>query len=136
MVYQGIRRNDESDLRGNKENQLCGEDGGRNFKPLRYTPGLKCDAHLESLRPERSNHHQAFTGPEQYGWRKKLIQPQETYEGSFADADLEKFRPEPKKTVSRNLILSCMLLLLLSLLLLPLLALAEGRNWKRIAKCD
>ena len=22
-------------------------------KPLRYTPGLKCDAHLESLRPSR-----------------------------------------------------------------------------------
>ena len=26
-------------------------------RPLRYTPGLKCDAHLESLRPERSGVH-------------------------------------------------------------------------------
>ncbi len=59
--------------------------------------GLKCDPHLESLRPERSNDHHAFTGPEQYGWRKKLVDTPESYEGSFADADLERFRPDPKR---------------------------------------
>ena len=29
-------------------------------RPLRYTPGLKCDAHLESLRPERASNHRAI----------------------------------------------------------------------------
>ncbi len=29
-------------------------------RPLRYTPGLRCDAHLESLRPERDGKHPAL----------------------------------------------------------------------------
>lgn len=32
------------------------------YQPLRYTPGLKCDAHLESLRPSRDAKHKAFSG--------------------------------------------------------------------------
>ena len=28
-------------------------------------------------------------------WKKKLIQPPQTYDGSFADADMQKFRPAP-----------------------------------------
>ena len=29
-------------------------------RPLRYTPRLKCDLHLESLRPEREGKHSAL----------------------------------------------------------------------------
>merc|ERR1719320_169221 len=63
------------------------------MKPLRYTPGLKCDAALEAMRPERLMKHQAIQGGDQ--WKKKLIQTPQTYEGSFADADMQQFRPHP-----------------------------------------
>merc|ERR1712080_345315 len=56
-------------------------------------PGLKCDPALEAMRPERSMKHQAIQGGDQ--WKKKLIQTPPTYEGSFADADMQKFRPNP-----------------------------------------
>jgi len=62
-------------------------------KPLRYTPGLKCDAHLESLRPSRDPRNAPIQGGDQ--WKKKLIPAPNTYEGSFADADMNKFRPVP-----------------------------------------
>lgn len=35
----------------------------------------------------------SFKGGDQ--WKKKLIQHPQTYEGSFADADMQKFRPTP-----------------------------------------
>merc|ERR1711962_1617183 len=62
-------------------------------KPLRYTPGLKCDAHLESLRPSRDPRNPPIQGGDQ--WKKKLIPAPNTYEGSFAEADMNKFRPVP-----------------------------------------
>jgi len=62
-------------------------------RPLRYTPGLKCDAHLESLRPERASNHRAIQGGED--WKRKLVQAPNHFEGSFVDADMQKFRPEP-----------------------------------------
>jgi len=62
-------------------------------RPLRYTPGLKCDAHLESLRPSRDPRNPPIQGGDQ--WKKKLIPAPNTYDGSFADADMQKFRPVP-----------------------------------------
>merc|ERR1711874_110615 len=89
-VVQGIRRNND-----------LGHDGApqpafeppQPMRPLRYTPGLKCDAHLESLRPSRDPKNQPIQGGDQ--WKKKLIQAPQTYDGSFADADMQKFRPNP-----------------------------------------
>jgi len=62
-------------------------------RPLRYTPGLKCDAHLESLRPSRDPRNPPIQGGDQ--WKKKLIPAPNTYDGTFADADMQKFRPVP-----------------------------------------
>ena len=28
-------------------------------------------------------------------WKRKLVQPPNHFEGSFVDADMQKFRPEP-----------------------------------------
>ena len=50
----GIRKNEDlgrEDL-VKDENFACQYDMAP-VRPLRYTPGLKCDAHLESLRPTR-----------------------------------------------------------------------------------
>merc|ERR1711970_1713498 len=89
-VVQGIRRN--NDLGHDGAPQAAFEPP-QPMKPLRYTPGLKCDAALEAMRPERMMKHQAIQGGDQ--WKKKLIQPPQTYEGSFADADMQQFRPHP-----------------------------------------
>merc|ERR1711962_514036 len=66
----------------------------------RYTPGLKCDAHLESLRPSRDPKNAPIQGGDQ--WKKKLIPAPNTYEGSFADADMNKFRPAPAPTPAED----------------------------------
>jgi len=87
-VVQGIRRN--KDL-GYQEEQIPFE-APKPLRPLRYTPGLKCDAALEALRPERDMKHQALQGGE---WKRQLIQHPTSYEGSFADADMQRFRPNP-----------------------------------------
>merc|ERR1711970_1627076 len=89
-VVQGIRRN--NDLGHDGAPQAAFEPP-QPMKPLRYTPGLKCDAALEAMRPERMMKHQAIQGGDQ--WKKKLIQTPQTYEGSFADADMQQFRPHP-----------------------------------------
>jgi len=89
-VVQGIRRN--NDL-GYENKPPVGYEAEAPIRPLRYTPGLKCDAALEALRPERSMKHQALSGGDQ--WKRKLIQAPQTYDGSFADADMQKFRPDP-----------------------------------------
>jgi len=88
-TVQGIRRN--KDL-GIDEPLDVPYEAPRPSRPLRYTPGLKCDAALEALRPERDMKHQALQGGE---WKRKLIQHPQVYEGSFADADMQKFRPYP-----------------------------------------
>jgi len=88
-VIQGIRRN--KDL--NMEEEPSTFSVGKPVRPLRYTPGLKCDPALEALRPERDMKHQPIQGGDQ--WKRKLIQHPQTYEGSFADADMQKFRPNP-----------------------------------------
>lgn len=90
QVVQGIRRN--NDL-GYENQPPVAFESAAPLRPLRYTPGLKCDPALEALRPERSMKHQALQGGDQ--WKKKLIQTPQTYEGSFADADMQKFRPQP-----------------------------------------
>merc|ERR1712004_49263 len=87
-----MRPNPESDLFG--EPKLAGDAMERPIgRPLRYTPGLKCDAHLESLRPERYGNHRPIQGGED--WKRKLVQAPNHFEGSFSDADMQKFRPEP-----------------------------------------
>merc|ERR1711884_291139 len=68
-VVQGIRRN--NDLGHDGAPQAAFEPP-QPMKPLRYTPGLKCDAALEAMRPERLMKHQAIQGGDQ--WKKKLIQ--------------------------------------------------------------
>jgi hypothetical protein len=87
-VVQGIRRN--KDL--NCDSDPVHYEAPKPMQPLRYTPGLKCDPALEALRPERDMKHQALQGGE---WKRKLIQHPQFYEGSFADADMQKFRPDP-----------------------------------------
>lgn len=55
----GIRKNPEDETFGDPK--LAGDAMERPItRPLRYTPGLKCDAHLESLRPERAGNHRAI----------------------------------------------------------------------------
>jgi len=88
-VIQGIRRNKDLGL---QDSQPHGFESSRPVRPLRYTPGLKCDNALEAMRPERDMKHQALQGGE---WKRKLIQHPTTFEGSFADADMQKFRPNP-----------------------------------------
>merc|ERR1712158_159754 len=90
QVVQGIRRN--NDL-GYENQPPVAFESEQPMRPLRYTPGLKCDPALEAMRPERSMKHQALQGGDQ--WKKKLIQHPQTYEGSFADADMQQFRPYP-----------------------------------------
>merc|ERR1712115_9672 len=90
QVVQGIRRN--NDL-GYENQPPVAYESEQPLRPLRYTPGLKCDPALEAMRPERSMKHQALQGGDQ--WKKKLIQHPQTYEGSFADADMQQFRPDP-----------------------------------------
>jgi len=88
---QGIRRN--KDLgNGLNEAETGPYEPPKPCRPLRYTPGLKCDPALEALRPERDMKHQALQGGE---WKRKLIQHPQIYDGSFADADMQKFRPNP-----------------------------------------
>merc|ERR1711892_1052723 len=89
-VVQGIRRN--NDLGHDGAPQAAFE-APQPMRPLRYTPGMKCDAALEAMRPERSMKHQPIQGGDQ--WKKKLIQAPQTYEGSFANADMQQFRPNP-----------------------------------------
>lgn len=94
---QGIRRT---------EADPSGQSGIPDFssppahKPLRYTPGLNCDAHLESLRPIRDPAHPAFPSGDQ--WKKKLIPPPNSFEGSFVDADMQQFRPSPNVPVEAD----------------------------------
>lgn len=87
-VVQGIRKNKDLGHDGAPEAAF---EPPQPMRPLRYTPGLKCDPALEAMRPERDLKHQPIYGGDQ--WKKKLIQFQPTYEGSFADADMQKFRP-------------------------------------------
>merc|ERR1719192_224555 len=69
------------------------------LKPLRYNPGLKCDPQLEALRPERLTKHTPMpTGD----WKRYLIKTPPSYEGSFADADIQKFRPNPVPSVMED----------------------------------
>jgi len=88
----GIRKNPEDETFGDPK--LAGDAMERPItRPLRYTPGLKCDAHLESLRPERAGNHRAIQGGED--WKRKLVQAPNHFEGSFVEADMQRFRPEP-----------------------------------------
>lgn len=89
-VVQGIRRNVDLGIDGAPQAPY---ESAPPLKPLRYTPGLKCDAALEALRPERDMKHQALSGGD--NWRRMLINAPQTYQGSFADADMQKFRPDP-----------------------------------------
>ena len=57
-IVQGIRRNGAAASEPFNGSHLAPDTQG--LKPLRYTPGMACDPHLESLRPERSSKHQPF----------------------------------------------------------------------------
>jgi len=95
----GIRKNPEDDSFADPT--LAGDAMEKPIsRPLRYTPGLKCDAHLESLRPERLGSHRPIQGGED--WKRKLVQPPNHYEGSFVDADMQKFRPEPNPSPAED----------------------------------
>ena len=69
------------------------------MKPLRYNPGLKCDPELEALRPERLSKHTPLPSGD---WKKYLIKTEPSYDGSFADADIQKFRPNPTPSLSED----------------------------------
>merc|ERR1712165_452437 len=82
---------------GDQKNKVMfQETSEQELKPLRYNPGLKCDPELEAMRPERQSKHTPMpTGD----WKKFLIKTQPSYEGSFPDADIQKFRPNPNPSV-------------------------------------
>jgi len=95
----GIRKNLEDETYGDQK--LAGDAMEMPIgRPLRYTPGLRCDAHLESLRPERAGNHRAIQGGED--WKRKLVQPPNHFDGSFVDADLQRFRPEPNPSPAED----------------------------------
>jgi len=95
----GIRKNPEDETYGDQK--LAGDAMEMPIgRPLRYTPGLRCDAHLESLRPERAGNHRAIQGGED--WKRKLVQPPNHFDGSFVDADLQRFRPEPNPSPAED----------------------------------
>ena len=51
---QGIRKNTDLGIEDFTKGTPASADYDMTpVRPLRYTPGLKCDAHLESLRPSR-----------------------------------------------------------------------------------
>jgi len=62
------------------------------LRPLRYNPSLKCDPALEAMRPERLSKHTPLPSSD---WKRYLIKTPASFEGSFAEADLQKFRPSP-----------------------------------------
>ena len=45
---------------GLQDSEPHGFESSRPVRPLRYTPGLKCDNALEAMRPERDMKHQAL----------------------------------------------------------------------------
>merc|ERR1712002_1091275 len=63
QVVQGIRRN--NDL-GYENQPPVPYESEQPLRPLRYTPGLKCDPALEAMRPERSMKHPALQGGDQW----------------------------------------------------------------------
>ncbi|CAB4064034.1 unnamed protein product [Lepeophtheirus salmonis] len=78
-IIQGIRRNKDVGLLQPSEDIMnCDVPG---LRPLRYTPGLNCDAHLESLRPERSSNHPTLQGGDQ--WKKKDFRPSPNVEDKW-----------------------------------------------------
>jgi len=89
-VVQGIRRNNDLGHDGAPQAPF---ESAPPLRPLRYTPGLKCDPALEALRPERDMKHSALQGGDT--WRNRLIQTPQTYQGSFAEAPMQQFRPNP-----------------------------------------
>ncbi|TRY71545.1 hypothetical protein TCAL_01096 [Tigriopus californicus] len=94
---RGIRKNDTTNVENSKMPNL---NPSENMRPLRYTAGLVCDPELERLRPERNNKHPPLQSGDQ--WKKKLIQHPQTYEGSFADADMQQFRPAPEQAPQQD----------------------------------
>lgn len=67
-VVQGIRTNKDLGHDGAPEAAF---EPPLPMKPLRYNPGLKCDAALEAMRPERNPKHKSITAGD-----KRIPQPQ------------------------------------------------------------
>merc|ERR1712012_928641 len=67
-VVQGIRGNKDLGYDGAPEAAF---EPPLPMKPLRYNPGLKCDAALEAMRPERNPKHKSITAGD-----KRIPQPQ------------------------------------------------------------
>ena len=57
-VVQGIRANKDLGYDGGPETAF---EAPLPLKPLRYNPGLKCDAALEAMRPERNPKHKTLS---------------------------------------------------------------------------
>lgn len=87
----GVRRNPEDDTYGDPK--LAGDAMERpHTRPLRYTPGLKCDSHLESLRPERANQHRAIQVKRSHflhGIHDKIV-PRRSWQSSLIDLKVMK----------------------------------------------
>merc|ERR1712173_46758 len=66
-VVQGIRTNKDLGHDGAPEAAF---EPPLPLKPLRYNPGLKCDAALEAMRPERNPKHKSITAGD-----KRVPQP-------------------------------------------------------------
>ena len=60
---------------------------------------MKCDPELEALRPERLSKHTPLASGD---WKKYLIKTEPSYDGSFADADIQKFRPHPTPSLNED----------------------------------
>jgi len=67
-VIQGIRGNKDLGYDGRPE---AAYEPPMPLKPLRYNPGLKCDAALEAMRPERNPNHKSISAGD-----KRIAQPQ------------------------------------------------------------
>jgi len=78
------------------ESEQKKETSEMDLKPLRYNPSLKCDPELEAMRPERLSKH---TPIQTSDWKRYLIKTPSSYEGSFAEADIQQFRPDPTPSV-------------------------------------
>merc|ERR1712107_593980 len=61
-VVQGIRGNKDLGYDGAPE---AAYEPPLPLKPLRYNPGLKCDAALETMRPERNPKHKSISAREE-----------------------------------------------------------------------
>ena len=87
-VIQGIRGNKDLGYDGAPEAPF---EAPLPLKPLRYNPGLKCDAALEAMRPERNPKHKAITAGD-----KRMPQPPPMFDDQMPAMPAPEFaQPQP-----------------------------------------